>query len=859
MDINNLTVICPANDLEGLTIINICQRLGIDVRISNQKWGAKLGNENEKNLKNLKSNIILVEIPDKNAEMQLENDGHKVYIIDHHSYIHNGEVLNRYNSKSSLEQFSQLIKYSLNDEENLFALNDKSYLWELLIEKKLDLKNIKKIRKKDLLAQGWTKNDFHISEIDFEKRIIYENVQIVFTKAEKIANIFDMIYYDYLNKCLKKDNEKENAKESEPDADKVLQGDENLKLVPLNVLVITLDENNQPVKINFSGEYKYFNDFNRLVMEEGSRYNAWCGHWKEYSCFWGAASSEAVPIPILLDQVIAALIELDHPLLKFSTVFFYPFKIRDEKVFSKRKISNQSFWKKHPLDFDGKSELNYQEFVYFHTFVKNFIYGRSKIVFKIRTLFRNFNILIRDTEFINRKNITSFMRKLFKNPCSACELLRKMAETNIPADPKSVIIPIGYYEPEIPLSSNSKFVLVLDSEEKEKLEFRINHLSIHHFYNKIGILALQVIDEMATNKNTHLWEIIYSQLKTCPLRDAILFNVLGRILYWTFPEQQREAKIPFKMEIKIKPGLSFEHNFDEEQLEVKNKFPLISKAIYKLVTEFTGGKSDQNKGNFTPLLDDRMFVYSFFSFAGEFHKTNIGISNYESYLTQMIYVDKPQKEVRYERKFLRNCITPLTYKRWYQYGTQYGYTRFSAIYSGFGAFFKDETFNHFNKMYYQLTLIALFYRVSLLDFLERLSKTTQCLIRRFWKDNFNKLRKDFVRFTNIYWFQELTNQDQGIEIFDLHKKAFQFEELYSEIKEEIKHADELMTQIFQRRVTTIGLVLTFLTIIVGCLSINFAHIKDSIGSSNFSLCILITILIIGIMYFVIRYFKNLKN
>jgi len=43
--IENTTLICPKNDLESQTIVNIAMRLGMDVRVSEQGWGAMLGME----------------------------------------------------------------------------------------------------------------------------------------------------------------------------------------------------------------------------------------------------------------------------------------------------------------------------------------------------------------------------------------------------------------------------------------------------------------------------------------------------------------------------------------------------------------------------------------------------------------------------------------------------------------------------------------------------------------------------------------------------------------------------------------------------------------------------------------------
>src|SRR5262245_61304867 len=101
-DRDEVTVICPNNDAESRTIIDVCRKLGVDVRISQQPWGATLDQEPEANLQDLKVTVIVVEMPSLQKESELEKSGHKVVIVDHHSYP--GLNLDRSKPVSSLEQ-----------------------------------------------------------------------------------------------------------------------------------------------------------------------------------------------------------------------------------------------------------------------------------------------------------------------------------------------------------------------------------------------------------------------------------------------------------------------------------------------------------------------------------------------------------------------------------------------------------------------------------------------------------------------------------------------------------------------------------------------------------------------------------
>jgi len=128
MDKSKTTVICPENDLESKTIIEIAQTLGMDVRVSKQDWGARLGNENSTFFSNLKENVVVVEMPDIKKEQELENAGHTLEIIDPHIYKIGGKHLDLSNELSSIEQFANLFNYQLTAHERLVALNDTGYI-----------------------------------------------------------------------------------------------------------------------------------------------------------------------------------------------------------------------------------------------------------------------------------------------------------------------------------------------------------------------------------------------------------------------------------------------------------------------------------------------------------------------------------------------------------------------------------------------------------------------------------------------------------------------------------------------------------------------------------------------------------
>lgn len=68
----NYTFIVPVNDGESKMIVEICHTLSLDVRISSQKWGAQLEKEPEKTFKDLKQNVVIIEMPGKAKEEEIQ-------------------------------------------------------------------------------------------------------------------------------------------------------------------------------------------------------------------------------------------------------------------------------------------------------------------------------------------------------------------------------------------------------------------------------------------------------------------------------------------------------------------------------------------------------------------------------------------------------------------------------------------------------------------------------------------------------------------------------------------------------------------------------------------------------------------
>lgn len=106
--------------------------------------------------------------------------------------------------------------------------------------------------------------------------------------------------------------------------------------------------------------------------------------------------------------------------------------------------------------------------------------------------------------------------------------------------------------------------------------------------------------------------------------------------------------------------------------------------------------------------------------------------------------------------------------------------------------FRDTYSNHGRRHYFQLALISYFQRTALLTLSERLS--TALNLAGEDRANFYgacaAIEDDILRFTHRYWFEDISAQIQGQEIFDRFRDHLRTRALYDQITREVRQANE---------------------------------------------------------------------
>ncbi|GEM_PF-264756 len=733
-------------DLEMVTIKDILKdkkQRYFDKKLS---WGARLS-EYKDELSKLSKEQIPVFI-----ELNLDIDyPPNAIIVDHHN-----EKAGK-DKKTSIEQVADLLGVTLNREQELISANDKGYVWAMLdIGATED--ETKNIRKLDLEQQGVTDEDKEKAKISVEHFLerISNDFVIIYSLSEKTTPITELVFRYYRH-----------------------------------IFIITPSN-----KLGYSGTeqiIRILEDKYVLLKKENSEIETWSGGYLPDHGYFGSnkALDKKEIVKIMEPFVEKGRIHSQH-------IFMFPFNINHAdikdcissierlKKIHERLSSKESKWDYKPFeilsepiiykDQNGnkiKSDLfspdgiwAYNEYKYFHEYVRDTLFNR------------------------NEKG------KLF-------------------TDPENQPISLYYEREVLPTDEMVIYVRKEIDSKKEIINYtlKVEHLSLRIFETGIGILSI-------TLYNYCLNDI-----------DSILrINDFGRRIYPQFLGEQNEyypepidavkdsflpEKIVFKSN-KIDVTDTFE---TKDFISVKQKH--FAKYIEELLSPFEIYDNRKDRMLITPIIDDRMFVVCWYEndsvmnrlqkyilndrnqIRNDMDENTNGKYGYETDKKwyQYIFVDGNGPLVQ-NLKMKKDLIAQSSYARFVDTGTLYGITRYS-----FMCLCKEDGFlyavirNHMQKVYYQMAVLLLAQRASILKFnkeLESISEDADRMTDDNKKSNekrknkkneikeilkrAERLNKDIILFSNRIWFDEVTPQEQGIELYKLALRNMEIENQYNSLR-----------------------------------------------------------------------------
>jgi len=396
--------------------------------------------------------------------------------------------------------------------------------------------------------------------------------------------------------------------------------------------------------------------------------------------------------------------------------------------------------------FEINSSLDYNEFVYFHDFVKDSLY-----------------------------NLKEF----------------EVGATSYYFEKKDI---------------NNKFNLIIKGKE---YDLKLTSISLRIFDTGIGILSIEA--ENHENES---------------LEDILKINDFARRVYPQFlgenfdVSKTQEAFLPSKIKID-----KYEENFSNFADEVKQKpFVKIGNHILGILGDTFSQTFKKDKYLIQPILDDRMFVNCWYG-NDEFVQN---IDNKQDELYKYIFIDGEQLTIQ-DKDMQKELIKQSLYTRWKNYNTLFGITRYSFVcISEMNEFTKNVLpLPHMQTMYYQMAIILLTTRASILRFSDEVTAISDIDTNKNISDRISNLYKNYLRFKNKLYFKEVTPQEQGIELYDKAREIMRIDSDINDLAIEISSLnnfafvlDEKEEKKEMNKLTKLGTIFIPGTFIAGIFGMN---------------------------------------
>ncbi len=363
----------------------------------------------------------------------------------------------------------------------------------------------------------------------------------------------------------------------------------------------------------------------------------------------------------------------------------------------------------------------------------------------------------------------------------------------------------------IPAGEGRRIWLQAEDSKERAAKVEVTDLRLFLFANAIGILSVGV------------------EASRIPLCDALWINEAMRKVYPSSDRQIREGRTPNHVSLLVEEDGQSQVVADErfEKGDMIGFQPPLSKTITSLVYF-----ADYESQEFEPVLDERMIVYSYVALDPASIPPDFKDSEEcQVFLSRLLYVDQDGSSYRYEPEFLRKQMERQVYGRWAHQGTWYGFTSYSNVTATIGTFDCDDHMLHegflvhrmFDRRYYLMALVALFYRATLLDYSER----TALISKRIYLDQedgrlnpdnvrrANDLRAQFLYFTNYWHFKELANKDEEQQHFEMQCHEYRVDGMKKEIENEVESLNASLQSHYQFRNTEAVNRLAMLSLILG--------------------------------------------
>jgi len=345
-------------------------------------------------------------------------------------------------------------------------------------------------------------------------------------------------------------------------------------------------------------------------------------------------------------------------------------------------------------------------------------------------------------------------------------------------------------------------------------EAKFCSLNLYRYFNGVYVLAFRVkpavLDELKSDNPlfcAHHSGKIDDLIKSSPKNKAqylklkleawLRFTRLARTLYPAYPEQQDEGKIaPIRLyAAKHDNPLATAFDTVHKQTIPKHVGDTISPVVVYLLQRFARYPAQVPNllKQYNKLYDDRMFVSVTYGIAGK-QQSQAAL---DKIFHLALYGDRHADTWRElgGHAYTHHVTTAMSetkrFDLWSGMGGYYGFSDSTNVYLYRGSFFRTHISEaHVAYIYNRMLLQALLYQASLRHYDHEIATSTQRLLAKNDLNSIRQQRKNFITFTNRYWFHEVTEQLQGKMIFELQQQSLNLTQQHDVIKDELEQSHE---------------------------------------------------------------------
>ena len=323
-----------------------------------------------------------------------------------------------------------------------------------------------------------------------------------------------------------------------------------------------------------------------------------------------------------------------------------------------------------------------------------------------------------------------------------------------------------------------------------EIYFEHNDEKLEKSFKKEYSLEIEDIKLRCFDTNIGTLSFVLNNRKHNEIEDILYINNLGTKLYRAYIKEEC-PKISLYDANKREIISQDIHNADIIKKTEKLKNNIIS---YFLKTE-----------NIEIILDDRMFVMS--HYISEVKKEK-GIEDFFFEEKQIDEWRKSKNWYKYifidtgdpmcqDEKMMEELLEKSTYVRWKDYKTLYGISRYSFSAWSDNGFIND----HMKNQYFQLVSLVIAQKATIISLNEKMNNLINRIINGKDDETYesNEETKEYLTYLSKMHFSEITQQEQGIELYDFFQKQMRIKELLEELDLKIKTLNEKLERDSDKR------------------------------------------------------------